>query len=198
MNVFPLRPTKRYVSDMGQANEMTVTGTKTGEQQETMHLPRFGIWEDGGHHHKPEVIATGDDLVALCKEHGVDPATVCYMGPKHLPLAVLTLVGPQATTLADGEALYARIALPLRAGATVTLDFAGVEAFAPPFFNAGIGRLLSDLPLAVIDARLVCTFLPEAGVQVLRNVLQSAAEYFVASPEQRIAIDRIVQGSAHG
>lgn len=81
MNGYLKRPLQRYVSDMGAATEMTRTDLLTGEKSQ-QHIPRYGIWEQGGHHRKAEVIATGDDLVALCKEHGVDPATVVYVGPK--------------------------------------------------------------------------------------------------------------------
>ena len=56
---------------------------------------------------------------------------------------VKELVGENAMTLGDGEAIYARIHDPLIQGETVELDFDGVQLFASPFFNAGIGRLLS-------------------------------------------------------
>ena len=44
-------------------------------------------------------------------------------------------------TLEDGEAVYRQIHDPLVHGETVELDFDGVNIFASPFFNAGIGRL---------------------------------------------------------
>lgn len=106
------------------------------------------------------------------------------------------LVGVNAMTLADGEAIYHRIHDPLVEGEAVELDFEGVQVFASPFFNAAVGRLLEDLKPDALNARLKFEHLSDFGARVLRRVNDNAKEYYGASPEHRQAIDRIVRDTA--
>ncbi len=110
---------------------------------------------------------------------------------------VKELVGENAMTLDDGEAIYSRIHDPLTKGETVELDFDGVQVFASPFFNAGIGRLLGgDLTMDALNARLKFDHLSDFGARVLRRVIENAKEYYGASAPQRQEIDRIVHDNA--
>lgn len=111
-------------------------------------------------------------------------------------IAVKELVGENAMTLDDGEAIYRQIHDPLTRGETVELDFNGVRIFASPFFNAGIGRLLADCQPDILTSRLVFQHLSALGDRVLRRVIENAREYYAASPEHRQAIDRIVHETA--
>jgi len=106
------------------------------------------------------------------------------------------LVGVNAMTLADGEAIYHRIHDPLVEGQTVELDFEGVQVFGSPFFNAGVGRLLEDLKPDALNARLKFEHLSDFGAHVLRRVIDNAEQYYGASPEHRQAMDRIVSDTA--
>jgi hypothetical protein len=106
------------------------------------------------------------------------------------------LVGPNAMTLADGEAIYHRIHDPLVAGKTVELDFEGVQVFGSPFFNACVGRLLEDLQPNALNSRLKFEHLSDFGAHVLRRVIDNAKEYYGATPERRQAMDRIVSDTA--
>ena len=56
---------------------------------------------------------------------------------------VKNLVGDNAMTLNDGNAIYEKIYEHLKQGQTIDLDFDGVIVFAAPFFNASVGHLLS-------------------------------------------------------
>lgn len=107
-------------------------------------------------------------------------------------LKVKELIGKNAMTLNDGEAVYARIHDPLAKGEAVELDFDGVEVFATPFFNAGIGRLMGDLTADTLNALLKFQHLSDFGARVLRRVIENAKEYYGASTPQRQEIDRIV------
>jgi hypothetical protein len=107
-------------------------------------------------------------------------------------IAVKELVGENAMTLDDGEAVFRLIHAPLVRGETVELDFNGVEIFASPFFNAGIGRLLADLQPDILNTLLKVQHISALGDNILRRVIENAKEYYAASPEQRQAIDRIV------
>lgn len=111
-------------------------------------------------------------------------------------IAVKELVGENAMTLDDGEAIFNQIHDPLARGETVELDFDGVEIFASPFFNAGIGRLLADFQPDILNSHLIFQHMSALGDGVLRRVIANAKEYYAASPEHRQAIDRIVHETA--
>jgi hypothetical protein len=85
-------------------------------------------------------------------------------------------------TLEDGEAVYRQIHDPLVRGETVELDFEGIEVFASPFFNAGIGRLLADLPPDVLNAHLKFEHLSALGDRILRRVIENAKEILRGQP----------------
>mgnify|MGYP006351889375 CR=1 FL=1 len=98
-------------------------------------------------------------------------------------IKVKELVGENAMTLDDGEAIYSRIHAPLTLGETVELDFDGVQVFASPFFNAGIGRLLGgDLTTEMLNSRLKFDHLSVFGARVLRRVIEDAKDYCAAPP----------------
>jgi hypothetical protein len=111
-------------------------------------------------------------------------------------ITVKEWVGENAMTQDDGDAIYRQIHDPLIRGETVELDFDGVQIFSSPFFNAGIGRLLADCQPADLNARLKVQHISPLGDRVLRRVIENAREYYAADPEQRQAIDRIVQETA--
>ncbi|MBK7236350.1 MAG: STAS-like domain-containing protein [Sterolibacteriaceae bacterium] len=111
-------------------------------------------------------------------------------------IKVKELVGENAMTLDDGEVIYARIHDPLTQGETVELDFDGVQVFASPFFNAGVGRLLGDLTVDTLNAHLKFEHLSDFGARVLRRVIENAKDYYAAPADQRRAIDRIVHDNA--
>lgn len=111
-------------------------------------------------------------------------------------IMVKDLVGENAMTLDDGEMIYARIHAPLVQGENVSLDFDGVQVFASPFFNAGVGRLLGELPSETLNVRLRFEHLSDFGVRVLRRVIENAKDYYAASAEQRQQIAHIVHNNA--
>lgn len=113
-----------------------------------------------------------------------------------MQIKVKDLVGENAMTLEDGEAIYARIHDPLTQGETVELDFDGVQVFASPFFNAGIGRLLADVAADTLNARLKFEHLSDFGARVLRRVIENAKDYYAAPADRQRAIDRIVHDNA--
>jgi len=113
-----------------------------------------------------------------------------------MQINVKELVGENAMTLDDGDVIYARIHDPLTQGETVELDFDGVQVFASPFFNAGIGRLLGELTTETLNSRLKFDHLSDFGARVLRRVIENAKDYYAAPADQRRAIDRIVNDNA--
>ncbi len=108
-------------------------------------------------------------------------------------IKVKELIGENAMTLDDGNAIYTQIHEALIQGTLVELDFDGVKVFASPFFNAGIGQLLSDLSPDMLNTRLKFDRLSEFGARILRRVIENAKDYYGGSPDHRGAVDRIMR-----
>ncbi|MDI1363152.1 STAS-like domain-containing protein [Methylotenera sp.] len=102
------------------------------------------------------------------------------------------LIGQNAVTLDDGEIIYNLIHESLMHGDVVELDFDGVEIFASPFFNAGVGRLLVDLKPDTLNQQLKFDHLSDFGSRVLRRVIDNAKEYYASSTAQRNKVDQVL------
>lgn len=107
-------------------------------------------------------------------------------------ILVKDLIGQNAITLDDGEMIFNLIHGSLLHKEIVELDFNGVEVFASPFFNAGIGRLLNDLKPEVLNKYLKFEHLSDFGTRVLRRVIENAKDYYSSTSNQRQMIDRAV------
>ena len=106
---------------------------------------------------------------------------------------VRDLIGSEdAITLDDGQMVYDRIHPALAAGQTVELDFAGVNVFAFPFFNASVGQLLRDLEPDDLNRLLSVSNLGPVGDMVLRRVIQNAKRYH-RDPDYHKAIDQVLE-----
>src|SRR5882672_7658823 len=107
-------------------------------------------------------------------------------------LTVRDVVGENAITLEDGQGVFDRIAPVLVSGQPVELDFAGVTVFASPFFNAAIGQLLKDLKPDDLNRLLHVLNLVPAGLDVVRQVIQNAKEYY-SMPNYREAQQKVLE-----
>ena len=96
------------------------------------------------------------------------------------------LVGENAITLDDGQAVYDRIAPALKDHQPVEVDFSEVEVFASPFFNSAAGQLLNDISPEELNRLVKFTNLNPAGKAVLKRVIENAKQYY-ASPDYRAA-----------
>lgn len=103
---------------------------------------------------------------------------------------VRDLIGQNAVTLDDGMKIYNLIHSTLVHGNEVELDFYGVEIFATPFFNAGIGRLLDDLKPDLLNSQLKFEHLSDIGSRILRRVIDNAKDYYSSSALQRRSVDQ--------
>jgi hypothetical protein len=104
-------------------------------------------------------------------------------------------IGAYAVTLADGEIVYHSIHPELRAGRPVQLDFADVEVFASPFFNAAVGTLLKDISAEDLNDLLGIANLSPAGTHVLRRVIENAKQYYQDATVRR-AVDAMLEERA--
>lgn len=105
---------------------------------------------------------------------------------------VASLVGEDAITPDDGQAVYDWIAPALRRGEQVDLDFDGVNVFASQFFNAAIGQLLRDFPPDELNRLLTVSHLKPPGEDVLRRVIENSKRYY-SEPNYRKAVDEALQ-----
>ena len=97
----------------------------------------------------------------------------------------------------DGEIVYNLIHESLVHGDQVELDFDGVEIFASPFFNAGVGRLLVDLNPDALNKLLKFNHLSDFGSRVLRRVIDNAKDYYAFSTDQRNKVDQVLTSDFH-
>lgn len=107
-------------------------------------------------------------------------------------LSIKEIVGTAAITLSDGEVIYSKLSASFDEGEVVELDFDGVSVFASPFFNAGIGKLLSVKSDDYLNSHLKVKNLSSVGMDVLRRVIANAKDYYAKPTEQRNEIGEIV------
>ena len=101
--------------------------------------------------------------------------------------------GEDAITLDDGQRVYDQVRPALKQGESVDVDFAGVNVFASPFFNAAIGQLLRDLKPEQLNRLLKFANLAPAGLGVLHRVIENAKRYY-AEPNYRDAQIEVLRG----
>ncbi len=114
-----------------------------------------------------------------------------------MTVQVKDLIGEDCITLDDGQEIYARIHPELVAGRNVELDFAGVEFFASPFFNAAIGQLLRDLQPETLDKQLKLKHLSAAARTLLKQVIANAKRFY-AEEDYRKLVDHVLDEIAEG
>jgi len=109
-----------------------------------------------------------------------------------MTVKVHDIVGENAITLEDGQAVYDLIAPKLASGQQVAVDFRGVQVFASPFFNAAFGQLLRDAKAADLNRLLTISHLIPTGLDVLRRVIENAKQYY-SSPDYRAAQEQVLR-----
>lgn len=110
-------------------------------------------------------------------------------------VSVRDIASEYPMTLDEGAIVYERIAPALKSGQEVVLDFAGVEVFGTPFFNAAIGELTRDLTVEEVNRLLHLENLSPLGHQTIQIVLEDAREYYT-DPACRAAVDAVIRKMA--
>lgn len=121
------------------------------------------------------------------------PTTLPISDVTSMRIDVHSIVGKNAITLRDGEALFAVLVGALTSGQQVELDFSKVEIFATPFFNAGVGQLLAHFQPEQLNTQLHMSNLSKIGDSVLRQVIRNAKHYFELDDEGRKVIDHLIE-----
>jgi hypothetical protein len=94
-------------------------------------------------------------------------------------IKVLDITGcPFAVATEDGERLRDRIAPMLRAGAPVSLSFAGIEAIIAAFVSAAIGPLCATYSDKELGSLLTFRDLSPDGRATLERGIRNARRYY--------------------
>lgn len=113
-------------------------------------------------------------------------------------IVVKDLIGfDDCITAEDGQKVYDLIHPELSAGKPVVVDFAGIEAFASPFFNTAIGQLLRDLERDELNRLLKVENIRPVGDQTVRLVIKNAYRYY-RDPDYRKALDEVLESMSEG
>lgn len=110
-------------------------------------------------------------------------------------LSIKYRIGPRCIIKEDGQKIYDAIHAALLSGETVSLDFAGVNQFASPFFNFAIGQLLKDIAEDDLRRLLQIEHLNETGRLVVERVIENAAKYH-GDKDYRKIVDDILEQQA--
>ncbi len=106
-----------------------------------------------------------------------------------------SLIGKNCITSEDGQAIYNLIHPQLLAENSVELDFAEVNIFASPFFNAAIGQLLKDIQTEKLNRLIKFSNLSPVGMQLVKKVIGNAKQYY-SSENIREAVNEVLRQEA--
>jgi len=110
-----------------------------------------------------------------------------------LHVDVIELVGEYCITSDDGDRIYDVIHPALKVKQRVDLDFAGVDIFASPFFNAAIGRLYADISGDELALLLKVLNVTQDGLYVLARVIENSREYYSVSQRRRAVNESLIR-----
>jgi hypothetical protein len=108
-----------------------------------------------------------------------------------MKIRVEDYTGRYAITLEDGQTVLEQLRPALQNQETVELDFANVDIFASPFFNAAIGQLVRYFDSETLNNRLQVRNLSMDGNALLRRVIENAKQYY-SDDIDRMRIDEVV------
>lgn len=112
-----------------------------------------------------------------------------------MKLVVKDTIGQRCIIKEDGQKLAEAIRGALQTGETVTLDFAGVQQCAAPFFNGVIGLLLHTMAAPDLRRLLQLDHLTPTGHDVVERVFATAVPYH-GDKAYRTRVDAILKQQA--
>lgn len=87
----------------------------------------------------------------------------------------ITQITPYALSEEDGTKLYKKINKELPKG-EIAVDFSGISLYAPPFFNAAFGRLITENGPDVFE-KIKITNLDDLGKETLEHTQKQVIEF---------------------
>lgn len=109
-----------------------------------------------------------------------------------MDMKIKDFIGQRCITSEDGQRVYDKVCLKLKAAEDVQLDFDGVTVFASPFFNFAIGQLYRDFSGEVLRKHLKAENLSSNGAMILNRVIKNSKAYY-ENPEHRKAVDEAMK-----
>ena len=103
------------------------------------------------------------------------------------PIIVKRLVGVNAISMSSGRKLREEILNEWSKSEKIVIDFEGVEVFASPFFNSGVGFLLKDNDIAQLQGKLVFEGISDHGRRLLNLVIDNAIRFYADSESKTTA-----------
>lgn len=103
------------------------------------------------------------------------------------PVNVRRLVGVNAISMSSGRKLRDEILGEWESPGKIVINFEGVEVFASPFFNSGIGFLLKDNTISQLQDKLVFEGMSDHGRRLLNLVIDNAIRFYADSENRTIA-----------
>lgn len=103
-------------------------------------------------------------------------------------IRVVELVGPVCVDPEDGSGLCQESHSALSQGASVLLDFTGVQTLTSSFLNSAVACLFASYPAETLGQRLQWTGLDSTDERLVNLVLKNAARFYSATPEQQAAM----------
>lgn len=97
------------------------------------------------------------------------------------PIIVKQLVGVNAISMGSGRKLRDEILREWERSSKIVIDFSGIEIFASPFFNSGIGFLLKDSDISTLQSKLVFEGISDHGRRLLNLVIENAIRFYADS-----------------
>ena len=96
-----------------------------------------------------------------------------------LRISIFEIVGSQLCVASDdGQKVYDRIALALKAGRRVTVSFLNITGLTSAFLNAAIGQLYGSFTEEQIRSLLEVQDMQPDDIALLKRVVETAKQYF--------------------
>jgi hypothetical protein len=95
-----------------------------------------------------------------------------------LRISVFTTVGSLCVAAEDGDKLFNLLKRALQTDKSIELSFQGVELLSSPFLNSAIGRLVGEVSLDDLRARLTVVDISPDDRVLLQRVVENAKRYF--------------------
>lgn len=99
--------------------------------------------------------------------------------PKDIQVSIVEVVGfPLCVASSDGQKVYDRLAVVLKANRSVTLSFRKVTTLTAAFLNAAIGQLYGTFSEEEIRSQLKVKDIEQDDLALLKRVVDNAKRYF--------------------
>ena len=116
-----------------------------------------------------------------------------------LSLSVFEIVGnPLCVASSDGEKVFDRLQVALKAGQSVALSFRNVTTLTSAFLNAAIGQLYGNFNEETIRSLLNVQDMEQDDMALLKRVVETAKQYFQDPERFNQAVQETLGDDADG